>query len=269
MRRVIIVSDCTDVAFLELCLAIEKSASAISPGVDIRIGPLVPAQKFSEINAAFLMRLVAELAPPGTLIMCVANSLQERTERLVGRTVRGDLVFVGANTGTMGWLTQDFGVEECFQIEDPGFVPFGGKAVHAPVVGAVAAGKPLASAGSPFPPDSVRRTPVAEGDIVHIDNFGNAKFPFRAHDLCHGDRLRVDVGGRRLEAVYGTRMMDEEDGTWVVYPGSSLGLHELGQVRARGLLDLSCGVGHRLRIRRAVPESVCAGDQSKRERRGG
>lgn len=269
MRRVIIVSDCTDVAFLELCLAIEKSAFAISPGADIRIGPLVPAQRFSEINAAFLVRLVAELAAPGTLILCVANSLRHRTERLVGRTARGDLVFAGANTGALGWLTRDLGVRECFEIEDPGFVPFGGKAVHAPVVGAVAAGKPLASAGVPFPPDAVRRTPVAEGDIVHIDNFGNAKFPFRADGLCHGDRLRVEVGGRRLEAVYGTRMMDEEDGTWVVYPGSSLGLHELGQVRARGLLDLPCGAGHRLRVRRAAPWPVRAGDQSERERRGG
>lgn len=75
-------------------------------------------------------------------------------------------------------------------------MPFGGETVHAPVVETVAAGKPLACAGRPFPTDSVRRTPVAEGDIVHIDDFGNAKFPFRAHGSCHGDRLRVEVGVR-------------------------------------------------------------------------
>lgn len=86
-------------AFLELCLAIEKSASAISLGVDTKIGPPVPVQKFSEINAEVLMTLVAELALPGPIIMCVANRLRDRTEPLVGRTARGDLVFVGANTG--------------------------------------------------------------------------------------------------------------------------------------------------------------------------
>ncbi|MGW2051675.1 hypothetical protein ACWCPF_42070 [Streptomyces sp. NPDC001858] len=261
MTRVVIVSDCTDVAFLEMRLAIQRAASAVAPGTDVKIEPLVAVQAFSEINAAFLMRLVAELADPGTLIMCVLNSLPLRTERLVGRTVRGDLLFAGANTGAVGWLAEDFGVAECYHVDDPAFVPFGGKAVYAPIVGAVAAGRPLATAGEPFPSRSVRRTPVAEGVIVHVDNFGNAKFPFRARGLRPGDHLRVDVGGQTLDAVYGTRMMDEEDGTWVVYPGSSLGLHELGQVRARGLLDYPCGAGHSLHIRRGAHEYVELGNR--------
>jgi S-adenosylmethionine hydrolase len=182
--------------------------------------------------------------------MCVLNSLPERTERLVGRTVRKGLIFAGANTGALGWLAEDFGVAECFHIDDPGFVPFGGKTIHAPAVGALAAGRPPAELGKPFPAGDVRRISVSEGVIVHIDNFGNAKFAFNPDGLTPDDPLRVTFGDRTVDGVYGQRMMDHEDGTWVVYPGSSFGLHELGQVRSRGLLDHGCAVGHTLKIRR-------------------
>jgi S-adenosylmethionine hydrolase len=248
--QIVVVSDCSDVAFVEIRMAIQRSASAVDPSADVRIEPLVVAQPFAEINGAFLVRLMAELSAPGTLIMCVLNSFPTRTERLVGRTARGDLLFAGANTGTLGWLAEDFGVAECFEIEDPGFVPFGGKSIHAPTVGALAAGRPLADVGKPFPADAIRRTPAGEGVIVHVDNFGNAKFAFQADGLRPGDRLKVTVCGQTFEAVYGSRMMDYEDASWVVYPGSSLGLHELGQVRSRGLLNYACGAGHALHISR-------------------
>ncbi|POX64505.1 hypothetical protein C3492_05585 [Streptomyces sp. Ru62] len=248
--RIVIVSDCTDVAYVEMRLAILNAASTLNPEVDVRIEPLVAAQPFSVINAAFLVRLIAESAAPGTTIMCVLNSLPQRTERLVGRTVRGGLVFTGANTGALGWLAEDFGVAECFHIDDPGFVPFGGRTIHAPAVGALAAGRRPADLGRPFPAGAVRRIPVSEGLIVHVDNFGNAKFAFDADGLLPGDPLRVTLGDRTIDAVYGQRMMDHEDGTWVVYPGSSFGLHELGQVRSRGLLDHDCGAGHTVEIRR-------------------
>ncbi|MFJ4851715.1 MULTISPECIES: SAM-dependent chlorinase/fluorinase [unclassified Streptomyces] len=241
--RIVIVSDCSDVAFVEMRLVIQKAAEAIDPGVDVRIEPLVIAQPFSEINAAFLVRLVAESAAEGTVIMCVLNSAPVRSERLVGRTERGGLIFVGANTGALGWLAADFGVAECFQMADPGFVPFGGKAVHAPVVGALAAGRRPAEVGEPFSVDAVRRLPLSQGLVVHVDNFGNAKFAFDPAGVQEGDHVTVSCCDHTFEAVYGERMMDHQEGVWVVYPGSSFGLHELGQVRSRGMLDLDCGVG--------------------------
>ncbi|MEW2514705.1 SAM-dependent chlorinase/fluorinase [Streptomyces sp. NPDC046870] len=246
--RVVMVSDCTDVAAAELYLAVDRAVRETDPSVSVQIGPLVPVRPYSILHTAFLTRLLAESAAPGTVLMVVVNSRPERTERLVGRTGHGDLFFAGANTGALGWLTADLGVRECYELTDPGFVPFGGKFVHAPAVGALAAGTPLARLGLPFPADRIRRLLPQEGTVVHVDNFGNAKFPLAAGALRFGDRLRVRIGGHVLDAVYWERMMDLADGTWVVYPGSSLGLHELGQVRSAGLHGLGCAVGDRVRV---------------------
>ncbi|MEV5387399.1 hypothetical protein [Streptomyces sp. NPDC052721] len=247
-RRVVILSDCTDVAAAELQLAVDRAVLETDRTLSVQVGPLVPVLPYSVLNTAFLTRLIADSAAPGTVLMVVVNSRPERTERLVGRTERGDLFFAGANTGALGWLAADLGVRECYELTDPGFVPFGGKFVHAPAVGALAAGTPLARLGSPFPAGRIRRLLPQEGTVVHVDNFGNAKFPLAADGLRFGDRLRVGVGDRVLDAVYWKRMMDLADGTWVVYPGSSLGLHELGQVRAAGLHGLGCAVGDRVRV---------------------
>ncbi|WP_327367125.1 SAM-dependent chlorinase/fluorinase [Streptomyces sp. NBC_01217] len=250
MERVVIVSDCTDVAFLELRSAIFSATRAVEPPVSVEIEPLVAVEPFSVLNAAFLTRLVAELAWPGTLIMCVVNSLRERTERLIVRTEKHGLLLVGANTGALGWLTSDFGVAECVEMEGPDFVPFGGKYIHAPAVGALVRGVPPADLGMPFSEGSIRSAPLSDGLIVHVDNFGNAKFLCAVNDLRPGERLRVEVDGRYIEATYGRRMMDFDDGSWVVYPGSSLGLHELGQVRRQGAQAIGWRVGDSIHLQR-------------------
>ena len=43
-------------------------------------------------------------------------------------------------------------------------------------------------------------------------------------------------------------MMSLSDGEWVVYPGSSLGLLEMGQVRCPGVLQIDLAVGDTVRI---------------------
>jgi len=247
LERVLIISDCTDIAFAEMRGAIYAAArQAGSPAP--RVEPLVPVRPFSVLNAGFVLRLMAESYGSETLLMFIMNSIPERTERIVGRTKDRGLVFEGTNTGAAGWLVDEFGVAECHELHDPGFVPFGGKFVHAPAVGRLMAGAELSTLGSPFPETSIRRVLPAERQIVHIDNFGNAKFRLTGA-FEPGQRLRVTTGtGFTVDAVYGRRMMAHPDGTWVVYPGSSLDLHELGQVRRPGLLATGVSVGDVLDI---------------------
>ncbi|MFE7124424.1 hypothetical protein [Streptomyces sp. NPDC057617] len=251
IKRIVVVSDCTDVAFVEMRSSIFRAAEAYNPDADIRIEPLVPVQPFSVLNAGFMVRLVAEISTPDTMIMFIMNSIQERTERIIGRTENG-FVFEGTNTGAAGWLVDEFGVAECYEVHDPGFVPFGGKFVHGPAVGQFAAGKPMSEIGKPFPADKIRRTLPTEGTIVHVDNFGNAKFPMRKQSFEYGDKLVVEVGGETFDAVYWKRMMELEDGTWVVYPGSSFDLHEFGEVRGKGVLPYGVGAGHEITVKPAT-----------------
>jgi len=248
-NRLVVISDCTDCAFAEMRGAILRSALAAKPECVFHMEPLVPVHPFSVLNTAFLLRLLAEAYPPRTVLMFIMNSLQQRTERIVGRTLTGDLFFEGTNTGALGWLARDFGVAECYELADPGFVPFGGKFVHAPAVGRLLAGAALSDLGSPFPRERIRSVLPEEGVIMHVDNFGNGKFQL-SQSFSPGDRLAVSAAGRRLQATYARRMMDHPDGAWVVYPGSSMGFHEIGQVRGPGLLALQAEPGDVVTIER-------------------
>jgi S-adenosylmethionine hydrolase len=247
--RIVLVSDCTDVAFAEMRGNIFAAAKVVNPHATVNIEPLVPCADFSVVNAGFVIRMVAEAYPPGTLIMFVMNSLRLRTERIIGRTVRGGFYFEGTNTGAAGWLLDDFGVAECYELYDPGFVPFGGKYVHSPAVGRLAAGQPISELGTPFPHQRIRRVRAREFEVVHVDNFGNAKINACLDGLAIGDEVILDIAGQRIEAVYGKRMMECTDGTWVVYPGSSFGLLEVGEVRGRGVHELGVQAGDTVSVK--------------------
>lgn len=244
-RRIVVISDCTDVAFAEMRGAIAKNALR----ADYVIEPLVPVYPFSVVNAAFILRLLADSQPEGTILNFIMNSVRERTERIVGTTERGGLIFEGTNTGALGWLIDDFGCREIYELHDPGFVPFGGKYVHAPAVGKMASGVPLAELGKPISIDRVRRYEIAEGEVVHIDNFGNIKFRWELSGYSPGDRLIATINGREIKLVYWVRMMERNDGEWVLYPGSSFGLAEIGQVRGPGMLRLDVAPGDAVAIR--------------------
>jgi hypothetical protein len=86
VKRILIVSDCTDVAFIEMRSSVHRAAEEYCPGTSVQIEPLVPVQPFSVLNAGFMVRLMAEISTPDTLIMFIINSIRERTERIIGRT---------------------------------------------------------------------------------------------------------------------------------------------------------------------------------------
>ena len=253
--KVVIVSDCTDVAFVEMRAAIATTFIETLSNIKLspQIEPLVPCVPFSLTNASFLTRLVAETATPNTLIMVIANFISERTERIIGRTLKKNLFFEGTNTGAFGWLMDDFGMQDCYELYDPGFLPFGGKYVHAPAIGKALAGIPIDVLGTPFPLLKIRRHLPEVGEIVHIDNFGNAKLYIQEIGYSEGEKVLISFQDKHVDnivAVIGKRMMSLPKGTWVIYPGSSLGLFELGQVRKRGLLDLPIEVGTKVIIRK-------------------
>ncbi len=83
---------------------------------------------------------------------------------------------MGANTGVFTWIIRDFDIEELYELNDPGFIPFGGKYVHAPSVAKIASGTPLINMGKEFNVNNLVKLDVSTGTIVHIDNFGLIKF---------------------------------------------------------------------------------------------
>lgn len=238
-KRIVFITDCTDVAYNELRGVILDNLK----NDEIIVEPVVPVAPFSIINGNFVLRLMAEAYPEGTIFSIILNPSKERPARLIGQTKKKGIYFMGANTGVFTWLFRDFGVEELYELNDPGFFPFGGKYVHAPAVAQIATGKPLKDMGRPFDIEKIIKIDIAGGTIVHIDNFGLMKFTGELAGLNEGDKLEINVNEKTLKAVYAKRMMSRETGEWVIYPGSSFGLPEFGKVRENGARELNIKIG--------------------------
>lgn len=227
-RKVVVLTDCVDVAWQEIRGSIYSNCS----DYDVCIEPVVPVDSYSIVNVNFLVKLIAEIYPEGTIICVIVNPLKLRTERIVGRTKKKNIIFEGTNTGAFSWLVEDFGCEELYELYNPGFVPFGGKYVHAPAVGKVASGVPLNELGNAFDKKNLRRINIKEGCVMHIDNFGNVKlFHKFEQEPKDGDKFIIKFNGNELETIYNKRMMEKNDGELIIYPGSSFGYTEIGIVR--------------------------------------
>lgn len=229
-KNVVVITDCKDIAFNEMKWIIKGECKKL--GVEDVDVELVAVQEFSILNAAFVARLLGEQCLENTVLSVVINPQKNRSSRIYGRT-KGGLVFLGANTGALTWFSNHFGVEDLYEIHDPGFVSFGGKYVHAPNIAKLVAGLPFDTFGKRFPKEDLRRLDIKEGTVLHIDNFGLIKIMGVAPEYDEGQKFKVFINGEyKFETKFSNRMMNNEDGEWILYKGSSLdGLPELGTVR--------------------------------------
>lgn len=246
--RVVIITDCIDVAVNEIRMQLYQELS--DDKLDFKIEPTVGVVPFSLMNCAFLVRLVAEACVNGTVLYVVFYPVRDQPERIAGRCVRKDIVFLGRNTGVFGWLVQDLGCAELREISKQEYVPFGGKRIYPKALAAILRNRNITGLGDKLDPSSICSIDIPKGSVVHIDNFGIAKLEgskeeFSTLGVGEGDRLEVYINGEsRLVASYNPRVMAGEDGDWVVYPGSSLdGMPELARVRSNAARELQLTIG--------------------------
>lgn len=245
-KRVVVLTDCIDVAWQEIRGSIYSNCS----NYDVCIEPVVPVDSYNIVNVNFLVKLIAEIYPEGTIICVIVNPLKLRTERIVGKTKRKHIIFEGTNTGAFSWLVNDFECEELYELYDPGFIPFGGKYVHAPAVGKIASGIPINELGDNFALDKIRHVKMEKGTIMHVDNFGNLKlFHKFEEEPKNGDKFLIQFSNK-LEVTYNKRMMEKEDGDLVIYPGSSFGYTEIGIVRDHFSSKYNVKIGDVIKIKK-------------------
>jgi S-adenosylmethionine hydrolase len=246
IRHVVVITDCKDAAFCEIRRQILSSCEKFG-NTYTTVEPLIPAEEYSIINGAFLTRLMADhYSDLGeeVLFMVVLNPSKVRPIRIFGQLKNG-VYFEGADTGTLNWLFKDFGIKSLYKIKEDKFYPFGGKYVHSPTVAKIASGIPFEQYGDPILEHELNDFSIEEGMIVHIDNFELMKINTDWPSYKDGTRLKIYLNGKeKISAVTAQRMMDFDDGTWVLYPGSSLGLPELGKVRSKnGATELNAKIG--------------------------
>lgn len=249
-RRIVIITDCSDIAYNELRGVIWKTLDEEKYKEPVEIEPIVQVAPFSIINGNFILRLMADVYPPGTFFLVILNPLKNRSARLFGRTRKNNFVFMGANTGVFDWFARDFGIAELYELFDPGFLPFGGKYVHAPSIAKIIANVSFKKLGRPFAEKDLTTLEIRHGTIVHMDNFGLIKFFGSLDEATEGEKFNIEAGGKNFVAIYAKRMMSYETGEWIIYRGSSLELLELGKVRENGARELELSIGDKIAFRK-------------------
>jgi len=246
-KKIVVITDCIDVAANEIRATLLTELIKLGKENYVDIEPTVEVQEFSIISGNFLVRLMAEIYPPKeTIFLVILNPLntdREDRARIIGETKNG-FKFVGANTGTLSWLFKDFGIKEIYESSKKGldgrkFISFGGKYVHAPIAAKVASGIPLSELGEKFDQEKITILKIKDGTVLYIDNFGVSKFFGNLKDLKEKDEVQIFINKVfKCNAIFTKSMKNLPDQTWVIYPGSSLGLPELGKVRANGAKEL-------------------------------
>lgn len=244
-KKIVIITDCVDIASIELRATIGNLLDKHGAH-DIQIEPVVGVKSFSIINGSFFLRLLAECYPEGTIFLVVVNPLKIRPKRVICVTKKKKFTIVGADTGLMDWTLRDFGLDKKYEINDPGFVSFGGKYVHAPVTAKIALGEDLEKLGKKLSIEQV--TPrlvdaLLKNVVVHVDNFGLIKISNIVENLEIGKKYLVRINKKEIIVKYDSRMMSNETGDWILYKGSSLGLLEIGKVRENGAIELGIHEG--------------------------
>lgn len=236
MRKVVVFSDCIDIAYNEIYEILSNGFEEHNL-TDIQIAPLVALQPFSIVQTAFSLRLMAELCKPGTLFLVIMYGSGQNPQRIFGQTRHG-ILFVGRNAGYFNWMLEDFGLQSLYVTRLDEKVPkrtFGGKYIQAPTTVQLLASESLEDIGDRVDPSFLMPYEIPKGTVVHVDNFGLMKMKSSPIVYPEGTPLRIYVNGTyKFDAIFTEKMKRQPDGTWVIYPGSSLNhLPELGRVRSR------------------------------------
>ena len=260
-RLIVPITDCVDVAYNEMRAAVVRHSGLID--IAHFIEPVVPVHPFSITNASFIVRLMAEAYSSRGILYTIVNPIPTQPERIIGRTVKNNIIFSGRNNGVFGWLVDEWGCAEVYEIPDPGYIPFGGKHIYPSVIAAAWNGVPLSELGKAMSPDSVRSIYIADGTVVHIDNFGIAKIKLhidfrREFGVSDGDDINVYLNDEFLcRAKYSPRLMSLPSLSWGIYSGSSLGgLVELGIARGNASAVGNIGIGDIISLRTGVDHGL-------------
>jgi S-adenosyl-L-methionine hydrolase (adenosine-forming) len=197
--------------------------------VDITHG--VPAQDVAA--GAVALAQAAPLFPPGTIHVAVVDpgvgGLQ--ADLLVES---GGSLFVGPDNGVLSLAAKT--PRRIWRIEAPGFrrervsPTFHGRDVFAPTAGRLAAGATASEAGPEIDhmteigsPLVHRHGGVVEGEVIHVDAFGNLITSLPAELVVgSGGEVAVELeGGQgKFEPAFGRTFSDVESGALIAYIGS-------------------------------------------------
>lgn len=241
---------------------------------ELTISPFTPVKEFSITQGAFLTRLMAKNYINPVVLFTNVSPHQEYKTDVIGKTKNKDIIFVGANTGVFDWLVRDFGLEYLVQITKRKPYIVDGELVYLPgedapadydsrflnksehltfaahtILGAIAValsfGIDYRKFGETRDSDFIVPLDIKSGEIVHIDNYGNAKI-YGSVDFNPDTELKILKDDKLVaEGTYiNGRMMSRPTGSYALYPSTSLpNMVDLALIRGDACKELGLKIG--------------------------
>ncbi len=230
--------------------------------VDIAHG--IPPQDVAA--GAVALAQAAPWFPPGTIHVAVVDpGVGNKRHDIVVEA--GGHLFVGPDNGVLSLVAR--GPRQIFQIESPQFrrdpvsPTFHGRDVFAPAAARLASGARPMDAGSIL--DSmveITRVPtrraagVVEGEVIHVDGFGNLITSLPGDVLAGAPDadigVEVDGGDGLFAPLVGRTFSDVEPGALVAYVGSG-GQVEIARRDGSAARRMDAGRGTVVRVRSPEP----------------
>lgn len=186
------------------------------------ISHMIGAQNLPE--AALVLARSAPYFPRGTIHVAVVDPGVGTARRPMAAQI-GDWSYVGPDNGLITLLLQRGRAEnwhsEFFVLDKPEFWRadvshvFHGRDIFAPVAAHLARGTALSALGTPFADPvrldlakPVRRGRVWQGEVIHVDHFGNLASNIREENLGEAlgqrDQIGVRLGGAQINGLVNT-----------------------------------------------------------------
>jgi S-adenosyl-L-methionine hydrolase (adenosine-forming) len=214
-------------------------------------------------EAAFVLRAMASSFPPGTVHVAVIDpGVGGRRAPIVVQCREGSYL-VGPDNGVLAPLATTLGVARVVRLDPdrrsgPARVgtTFDGRDLFAPAAAWLARGRSVGQLGGPatltdlrLPEPRRRPGGGAEGEVVHVDHFGNliTNIPSAWIRTLRG-RVSVAVGERALRVVRWVRSYESLGPGRLGALGSSFGTAEIAVARGSAAARLGGATGRSVRF---------------------
>ena len=224
------------------------------PPMDVAAGAVALAQ-------------AASLFPPGTIHIAVVDPGVggERADILIEA---GGSLFIGPDNGVLSIAARPprriYRIESSMFRRDPVSPTFHGRDVFAPTAGRLAAGAHAADAGPAIDaivelssPPLHKQGGIMEGQVIHVDSFGNLITSLPAELLAAGGggaEVAIEVEGTegRFRPVFGRTFSDVPSGALIGYIGSG-GHLEIARRDGSAAARVGASRGTAVRVTVATP----------------
>ena len=205
-------------------------------------------------QAAYLLSTAAPYFPPGTVHLAVVDP-GVGSERWPIAVRTGRATYVAPDNGVLSLVLEQEPALMAVHLTDPGYrlpevsATFHGRDIFAPAAAHLARGIEPGQMGLPFSPARLVTLPGPlnlpqqsgswQGEILHIDHFGNLVTSFQIPEPQ--GRLALTVAGQRIEPLHHT-FADVDPGQRLLYRGSS-GYLEIAVREGNAAAELGVRVG--------------------------